>query len=43
MLANLINLIPYRFRDKIRRIPLMGALQRWVFKTAFRGDVDFRI
>jgi FkbM family methyltransferase len=43
MLANLINLIPYNFRDKIRRIPLVGTLQRWVFKTAFRGSVDFRI
>jgi FkbM family methyltransferase len=43
MLADLINLIPYRYRDGIRRIPLVGVLQRWVFKTAFRGDVDFRI
>jgi FkbM family methyltransferase len=43
MLANLINLIPYSCRDKIRRIPLVGASQRWVFQMAFRGDVDFRI
>jgi FkbM family methyltransferase len=43
MLANLINLVPYSCRDKIRRIPLVGHLQRWIFKTAFRGDVDFRI
>jgi FkbM family methyltransferase len=43
MLADLINLIPYRYRDNIRQIPLVGVLQRWVFKMAFRGDVDFRI
>jgi len=43
MLANLINLIPYRYRDQIRRIPLVGVLQRWVFKIAFRGSIDFRI
>ena len=43
MLADLINIIPYRWRDRIRRIPLVGALQRWIFNTAFRGSVDFRI
>lgn len=43
MLADLINLIPYRYRDGIRRIPLVGVLQRWVFKTAFRGNIDFKI
>ncbi len=43
MLANLINLIPYNFRDKIRRIPLVGALQRWMFANFFRGSVDFKI
>lgn len=43
MLADLINLIPYSCRDKIRRIPLVGTLQRWIFRAAFRGDVDFRI
>lgn len=43
MLTDIINLIPYRYRDSIRRIPLVGALQRWIFKTAFRGEVDFRI
>jgi FkbM family methyltransferase len=43
MLANLINLIPYGCRDKIRRIPLVGALQRWMFTTFFRGSVDFQI
>jgi FkbM family methyltransferase len=43
MLANLINLIPYSCRDKIRRIPLVGALQRWIFTTFFRGSVDSKI
>lgn len=43
MIANLINLIPYHWRDNIRRIPFVGALQRWIFKTAFRGDIDFQI
>lgn len=43
MLADLINLIPYRYRDGIRRIPLVGVLQRWVFKMAFRGNIDFKI
>lgn len=43
MLANLINFIPYSFRDKIHKIPLVGALQRWIFETAFCGNLDFRI
>ena len=43
MLANLINIIPYNFRDKIRGIPLIGLLQRRVFSAAFRGSIDFQI
>lgn len=43
MIANLINLIPYGLRDGIRKIPVVGTVQRWVFKAAFRGSVDFRI
>ena len=43
MLANLINIIPYSFRDKIRKIPLVGALQRWIFSAAFHGSIDFQI
>jgi FkbM family methyltransferase len=41
MLAQLIHLIPYGVRDKIRKIPLVGPLQRVVFQAAFRGQLDF--
>ena len=43
MLAQLIHLIPYRLRDKIRKIPLIAPLQRWIFQNAFRGQLDFHI
>jgi FkbM family methyltransferase len=43
MLADLINLVPYRLRNHIRKIPLVGCLQRSVFKAAFWGSFDFRI
>ena len=43
MLAQLIHLIPYGIRDKIKNIPFVGPLQRWIFKTAFRGEMDFEI
>lgn len=43
MLADLINIVPYGFRDKVRRIPVVASLQRWLFKAAFRGAIDFKI
>ena len=43
MLANIVNLIPYSLRDMIRRIPLVGSFQRWIFNKAFRGSIDFQI
>jgi len=41
VIANFIHLIPYGLRDKIRKIPLVGPLQRIVFQAAFRGQLDF--
>jgi FkbM family methyltransferase len=43
MLADLINLVPYKLRNHIRKVPLVGRLQRSVFQAAFRGSFDFRI
>lgn len=43
MLAQVIHLIPYRLRDKIRKIPLIAPLQRWIFRNAFRGQLNFHI
>lgn len=36
MLSKAINLIPWRLRDCIRKLPLVAPIQRWVFKKVFK-------
>jgi FkbM family methyltransferase len=43
MLAQLIHLIPYGIRNKIKDLPLVGPLQRRIFQAAFRGEMDFKM
>ncbi len=38
MIQNIVNIVPWKFRDQIRKIPVLSWLQRKLFKTVFKGD-----